>query len=248
MTHIQYAAELLTPADCLPRMNPTKLIPSTDDHELACLKKGLKDILWGFRTLNFEDGGLNEKEWNNGSFSTLKFNLFNFDEGVKGFPSGAIIYRKTMERNALLLEKYLLENDLASYSDCIRITTSTKPQRDKDREISKLTEKENAYIVGMLLEYGEENCEYYYQYRPYINEHYKDNIDPASDADVQANAKKVQSWAVANPDKWKTAFDNDKNAYKIWMSLNADIPNVTLRKQNEALSSAIAMLNYNLPQ
>jgi hypothetical protein len=57
-------------------------------------------------------------------------------------------------------------------------------------------------------------------------------------------AKKVKAWALANPSKLKTAFNNDKNAYKEWLALNADISNATLRKQNTALGNTIEVLGY----
>ena len=76
--------------------------------------------------------------------------------------------------------------------------------------------------------------------------HTADNTEPQTDLEIQEEAKKVRTWALANQSKWKTSLDNDKNAYKEWMTLNKDTPNVTFRKQNEALSKAIGMLNYNV--
>ena len=119
-----------TAADCQPRINPTKFIPYSDEHELICLKKGFKNIFWG-HNLSFE-GDINEKEWNNSTFSTLKYNIFGFyREVAESSPRGAIIYRKSLERNALLLEKYFLENGMSLYSDYIHIMTSVKSQEKK---------------------------------------------------------------------------------------------------------------------
>lgn len=238
------ALEPNTVADCQPRINPTRFIPYSDEHELICLKKGLKNIFWG-HNLSFE-GDLNEKEWNNSTFSTLKYNIFGFyREVAESSPRGAIIYRKTLERNALLLEKYFLENGMSLYSDYINIMTSVKSPEKRIEEIQKLNDKENAYIIGALLEYDEEKAEYYYQYHAFMDAHPADDTEPQTDLEVQEEAKKVRSWALANQGKWKTSFDNDKNAYKEWMALNKGVPNATLRKQNEALSKAIGTLNYN---
>ncbi len=249
---ILYAAapafEPKTAADCQPRVNPTKFIPYSDEHELLCLKKGLKNIFWGY-DLSFDqslEGHINEKEWNNSTFSTLKYNTFGFyNEVAESHLRGAIIYRKTHERNALLLEKYFLENDISLYIEYIHIMTSIKSPEKRVEEIQKLNTKNNAYIIGTLLEYDEEKTEYYYQYHAFIAANPADDTETQNDLEVQEEAKKVRIWALANQSKWKTSFDTDKNAYKEWMALNKGIPNATLRKQNEALSKAIGTLNYN---
>jgi hypothetical protein len=240
-----------TKEDCLPRINRIKLMPETEDYSLTCLKNGLTNILWGYKELNFEKG-INEQEWNNKTFGTLKFNLFSVINGeVKSFPQGAIIYRKKGdgERNALLLEKYFLEHNMTVYGQYIEIMINSVPtvSLEERYEMTRgLFENDNAYIVGKFLEYSEGDIELFYQ-------HVRAGNDPAvekaaegrdSDAGQQAYAKAVQSWAAAHTDLWKPEFDKDKHAYKEWMAINKNIPNATLRRQNEALSKAIGTLYY----
>ena len=76
----EHTFEPKSAADCQPRINPTKLIPQTEDHDLICLKNGWKNVFWGFRSLHFEKG-INEQESNNKTFGTLKFNLISFING-----------------------------------------------------------------------------------------------------------------------------------------------------------------------
>jgi|GEM_PF-6486252 len=246
----QHSTGPQTAADCLPRINKIKLMPETEDYGIECLKKGLTNILWGYKSLNFEKG-LNEQEWNNKTFGTLKFNLLSVINGeVKSFPQGAIIYRKKGdgERKALLLEKYFLEHNMFTYGQYIETMTNSLPTvslEERYEATQGLFETDNAYIVGMLLEYSEGDIEFFYQ-------HVRSNgpdVDHAlqgrdTDAGVQAYAKAVQTWAAAHMNEWKLEFEKDKHAYTEWIALNKNIPNATLRRQNEALSKAIGTLYY----
>ncbi len=228
-----------TKNDCLPEINEFKDINASQKQELACLKAGHKKIWWGDHTVD-------TAEWEKLNFGILTCNKTIRDHVAPKKEQFVIIFAPDVKRNALLFQKYLLEQEIYLYIRWIK-----SQQTADDTSFISATREENIYALGAFLLYGDAHSTYYYRYQAYRHNKGKDlnkmkretALNQFDAMPALEKAQLVNNWANQN-DSWQTTLSTDKNAYQAWINLNQNISDDALAHQNKALNDAILLLNF----
>lgn len=216
-----------TADECRPFINtkniPKKVLPF--ETELHCIQAGYKKIIFETNSTRIPkdlDMILSQKNLN--KLSVYRYENSHLDPMT-------IIYTPSAKKEALLLQKYLLEVEASKYFKVLALYAAGLTE-------GTIEDLSSAYALGKLLEYPEEDITLFYQ-RHMLIDH---KMIPPKD---YSNIKVIQNVADTSNDPrntWQSELKQDRTKFNRWFELNTQLTPEQLEKQNNTLNAMIKEL------
>jgi len=244
------------PEECGAAINKNVKRYDNINQALACMQKGYKQVYFGSAT--DKDYVADElKDY----YNTLQsLSLFHFEKPIQTM----IWYTSYGQKDALLLQKYLIELELFDYSATIfrnmSAELSDEASKEKTKILSDLIQaisKENPCIIGYLLDYPDDDIIFFYQYDAYQKKYIpspKQQVLQASfhDAWVKLNKKPFIEWQeedqrafntfIRENREWEQNYHRDRIMAEAWLDANEDEPIEKLTLYTQSFAKAIENL------